>query len=173
MCDQSLLKFQVHTSAQTSLLTSEVYNGFSEWDGISSGVDVNVVMYASGMPSAGFYQVLGEEYSCGMLGKTVPRDASGNIVNLDSNWQSVTIYMNTDECAFSNADNPTKAARKTFLHELGHCLKLTHPIYGPSYALHWVEGYPMAVMNSGYEKNYVSFSVTDHDRMNLTAKWGK
>lgn len=173
MCDQSLLKFQVHTSAQTNLLTSEVYGGYTEWDGISSEVDVYVIMYTSGMPSTGFYQVLGEVYSSSMLGKTVPRDAEGNIVSLDSDWNSVTIYMNTLEEAYSKAENATQAARGTFLHELGHSLKLTHPAAGSSYALHWYNGYPKAVMNSGYSAVYASSSVTDHDRMNLVAKWGK
>ena len=74
-----------------------------------------------------FIIVTGKSYTDGTLGETIPRKADGSIANVDDNWAGVSIRMNTNSNAFSGASNPTTAAKKTFIHEVGHTLKLSHP----------------------------------------------
>ncbi|MCM1334164.1 MAG: hypothetical protein NC084_00815, partial [Bacteroides sp.] len=168
------LKFRIETSAQTELLSSDVYNAVSAWNGISSNVgSIGIAMAVPGMPTTGFCLVIGREYSDGILGQTVSRDSNGNIVSADSDWNSVSIYMNTSSTIFSGADNPTTAAKKTFIHEVGHALKLSHPINDARLSGHIYSGLPKAVMNQGLPNDYVSSTVASHDKENLKAKWGK
>ncbi len=174
VCNQNYLKFRVEQTAQTSLLTSTVYQSALNWSGISSNVGVGIAIYQSGMSSVGFYFVIGRVYDDGTLGETVPRDANGNITsNPNCNWKAVTIYMNTSASAFSGASNPTVAAQKTFVHEVGHALKLAHPVQNNSLLNHSYNGLPRAIMNSGYpDSEAVSSSITSHDIVNLRSKWG-
>ncbi|MDD6058895.1 MAG: hypothetical protein PUB97_00760 [Ruminococcus sp.] len=170
----SCLMFRIESSAQTSLLTNEVYQAAFDWNNISSYVGtIGIAMYAPGMPSTGFFFVYGKSFSDGTLGETVPRDASGNIVVANSNWRTVSINMNNSSSAFSGATNRTAAAKKTFIHEVGHALKLAHPIQNSQLSGHIYNGYPFSVMNQGYPNGYeVSSSVTNHDCRCLEAKWG-
>lgn len=174
VCNPSYLKFRIESTAQTSLLTSAVYQSAFNWDNISSKVSIGIAMYQPGMSSVGFYSVVGETYNNGVLGRTVPRDANGNITtDPNCNWKAVTICMNISSSAYSGASNQAVAAQKTFTHEVGHALKLAHPVQDGSLSNHIYDGLPRAIMNQGYpDSRAVSSSVTSHDKTNLTAKWG-
>ena len=138
-------------------------------------------MYTPGMPTYGFFPVYGDPNLGSTLGRTVPLDSSGNPVSADlaganSNWYSVRIYMNTSSSAFSGASNATVAAKMTFIHEVGHALKLAHPAKNKSLSGHNKgenKNLPLAVMNQGFPNgDEVSSTVADHDKENLKAKWG-
>ncbi len=173
-CNQSNLKLKIETTAQTALLTSEVYYAAFDWNDISSNVDVSVAIAYSGMPSlSGFYSVHGKTYSDGTFGETIPRDSNGNIVSMDSNWYSVSIYMNTSAAIFNN---DVEFATKSFVHEVGHALKLKHPTSNFNLTGHtYVGGYPKSIMNQNHpvdNKPWISPVVVQHDIDNLQGKWG-
>lgn len=168
------IKFVIDPSAQTSLLNSSVYQSAWAWNNISSEVGgIGIAMYTPGMPTYGFFPVYGKTYIDGTLGETVPLDSSGKAVSANSNWNSIKIYMNTASSAFSDSTN---AAKKTFIHEVGHALKLSHPAKSGSLSGHDKgenKNLPLAVMNQGFPNgDEVSSTVTSHDRENLKAKWG-
>ena len=168
------IKFVIDPSAQTSLLNSSVYQSAWAWNNISSEVGgIGIAMYTPGMPTYGFFPVYGKTYIDGTLGETVPLDSSGKAVSANSNWNSIKIYMNTASSAFSDSTN---AAKKTFIHEVGHALKLAHPAKNSSLSGHnkgEKGNLPLAVMNQGFPNgDEVSSTVTDHDKENLIAKWG-
>ena len=168
------MNFRIESSAITSLLTSEVYYSAYAWDNVSSHVGtIGIAIAALGMPSTGFFIVTGEPNNDGTLGETIPRRSDGSIANENENWASVSIVMNTKSDAFSGASNPTAAAKKTFIHEVGHTLKLAHPQKGYSISGHSYNGLPRAVMNQGFPNSTtVASTVVSHDRTNLIAKWG-
>ena len=176
------IKFVIDPSAQTSLLNSSVYQSAWAWNNISSEVGgIGIAMYTPGMPTYGFFPVYGDPNLGSTLGRTVPLDSSGNPVSADpaganSNWYSVRIYMNTSSSAFSGASNATVAAKMTFIHEVGHALKLAHPAKNKSLSGHNKgenKNLPLAVMNQGFPNgDEVSSTVADHDKENLKAKWG-
>lgn len=148
-------------------------SGAFDWGNISSNVSIGIAIISPGMPSLGFYSVIGKVYTDGTLGETVPYDSNGNITTLTGNFGKVTIYMNTNSNAFSGASNPTTAATKTFIHEVGHALKLAHPLNDSSVSNHIYGGLPCAVMNQGYPNSTsVASTVASHDIDNLKAKWG-
>lgn len=170
----SNMKYKVESSAITTTLTSSVYYSAYAWDDISSTVgSIGIAISVPGMPSTGFFGVLGQAYYDGTLGETIPRDSNGNIVGANNNWTSVSIYMNTASNAFSGAEDATEAAKKTFMHEVGHTLKLCHPANNSSASGHYYSGYPRAIMNQGFPNNTnVASAITAHDQENLRAKWG-
>ncbi len=177
LISQHNIKFRIESSAITSFLTSSVYYSAYGWSSISSNVgNIGVAIATAGMPTTGFVLVYGKNLNSGVLGETIPRDSSGNIVSMDSNWYSVTINMNYNTNAYSVASNPTAFAKRTFMHEVGHCLKLAHPQFGYGISGHTIMGYPYAVMTSGIPGSssypYVSANIEQHDRNNLIAKWG-
>lgn len=171
-CNQSNLKFRVESSARNSKLTSAVYSAGTRWNDISSKVDVSVVMATSGMPTTGFYTVYGTSYDDGTYGELISRNAQGKIVSMDSNWYMVEISMNNDPSAFSDSN----AARRTFIHEVGHALKLKHPSANFSLSGHtYYGGLPKSVMNQGppsSSKPWIATTVEEHDEINIIGKWG-
>lgn len=157
-----------------------------EWNHISSKVNVSIAYNSPGMPSlSGEMHVLGMYFSDERdFGGTLFYDKNGNLMDseLDSNanldWSVIRIYMNTNEKAFKNSScrDATEAARKTFIHEVGHALKLSHPKLNSNLTGHtYYGGRPQAVMNQDYPGAYnyaVSPTVTEHDKSCLIAKWG-
>lgn len=118
-----------------------------------------------------------------------PYDASGNLIdvnvdeNLDLDWAYVRIEMKVEPSAFYDTHNgllsPNKLitnARKTFLHEVGHALKLSHPKQNSTLSGHTVSnGRPYAIMNQGYVRSSsdaVAPDIAYHDKICLKTKWG-
>lgn len=61
----------------------------------------------------------------------------------------------------------------TFTHEVGHSLKLAHPVNNSSLSGHVYNGLPYAVMCQGMPNSTnVASTVSSHDKDNLKAKWG-
>ncbi len=64
-------------------------------------------------------------------------------------------------------------AKKTFTHEVGHALKLSHPIRNSNLANHIYSGLPRSIMNQGYPNSTnVSSTIVIHDVGNIVSKWG-
>ncbi|MBQ7131127.1 MAG: hypothetical protein IJO29_01010 [Oscillospiraceae bacterium] len=174
-CNQSSLGFVVYSSAQTTLLNyNDVYSKAFAWDGITDNVNIRIAMYSSGMPTSTFYGVIGKDLGTETLGRITAYSSSGATVSIDSYWHSVSITMNTSD-VFNNSSYPTQSAAKTFMHEVGHALKLAHPEQDSSLTGHTYEdGRPLAIMNQGFvEETYVPTTIATHDRQNLIAKWGE
>ena len=176
---------RLDSSAITSFLTyDDVYKYGTDWNGISSNVNVTVINYAPGMPTvAGQMFVMGKKLEAGALGLTVPYDSSYNIMydssgkeyEYHSDWSYVRIYMTTLDSSYSQVRYKTNTAKMTFIHEVGHALKLAHPIVDDD--LHDTGyGRPYAVMNQGCVDPsffpYVTGTVDEHDKECLRYKWG-
>lgn len=176
-------------TAQTELLTKEnVYNYATNWNNISSNVKVSVE-YQNGiiLKTDGKCPVVGMKFDDSTFGCTNPFDSSGNLLDttkgFNSNWSYVRIDMNVDPSVFIDIKNgpitPSKVitnARKTFLHEVGHALKLTHPEQNAALSGHTVSyGRPYAIMNQGYVRSSseaVAPDIAYHDKSCLKTKWG-
>ncbi len=171
-CNQSSIGFVVYASAQNSLLNyNDVYSKAFAWNNVSSKVSVRIAMYSSGMPTTTFFGVIGENLGSFYAGLTTAYDANGNGVSANSNWYRVTITMNTN--IFNNTSSSSQAAAKTFIHEVGHALKLCHPAEDPNLSNHIYNGLPRAIMNQGAPNDTnVPTTVVLHDKQNLMAKWG-
>lgn len=179
--DGAHIFLRITKSAQTDLLNyNDVYSHGCDWNGISSNVSVKIAYEQTGMPAFdGEMLVMGENLDDpGFLGVTYHYNIIGQNVSSGADWSYSTIKMNTSMTMYkdSGCRNATEAARMTFIHEVGHALKLSHPYQDSRYTGHtYYGGRPYAVMNSGYPGQYnnaVSPSITDHDRSNLIAKWG-
>lgn len=76
----------------------------------------------------------------------------------------------------SSVYNTSEMGIRVFRHEIGHALKMAHPIQNGSLKDHNYNGYPIALMNqksvNGGSTNVVSQWVTNHDKYNLIKKWG-
>lgn len=168
--------FKVHTSSITSLLTTNVYSQATNWGTYSSNVNVGIAFEVPGMPESSFKAHIygSSNMDPGVLGSTKGYNSNGFATGLGTNWASVTIIINTASSAFSGAESPSIAAKKTVIHEVGHCLKLAHPNCDENMDGHIYYGYPCAIMNQGYPDGYaVSAVIASHDILNLTDKWGE
>lgn len=176
------LVFLIVDSAKTNLLNSSVYNSATVWNNISNNVDVYV--YYDALPSPFPLDkiipmpVIGTQLEGNVVAQTIPHDKNGNVVSVNSNWMYVHIEMDTSPNAFSIASDPTAAAKKTFIHEVGHALKLEHPTKNATITGHSYNGYPYAVMNQNLPKSLggasqVASCPTWHDIECLTYKWGE
>lgn len=183
------IELYVLYTAQTELLTKEnVYDYATNWNNISSNVSVSVEYQNTGLPNSnGKWIVTGREFNNTNLGRTNPYDASGNLMDttegVNSDWSYVRIDINVDPGAFADIHNglitPSKLitnARKTFLHEVGHALKLSHPEQNSALSGHTVSsGRPYAIMNMGYVRSSsdaVAPDIAYHDKICLRTKWG-
>lgn len=180
-CNQSNMKFMVQPSAITSYFTSSMYRAGTRWNNISSEVNVSVAIWATGMPTTGFYSIYGgvldDPYT---FAYTNCYDPYGYIADFDAHWYYVGISMNTTNSRLVTgsgltASERTVAAQTTILHEIGHTLKLCHPAISRQLEGHtYSDGYPLALMNTGFPHLYecVSPNIEQHDKDNLIAKWG-
>lgn len=126
--------------------------------------------------------IVGKYYNNGLLGKTIPYGSDGLPLGNDNdgyevnaNWSYVQIIMNTNPDYFNMASDAAGAARMTFIHEVGHALKLCHPKKGTNIDRHTISGLPSAVMNQGLpgdQNGATSATITAHDKSCLYAKWG-
>jgi hypothetical protein len=193
------LNFAIMASAENSVLTLSLYQtGARSWNNISSRVRVNDI---TRMTAAEFnnqvgrgrsvVQVTGVAFAAlpgggTLLGRVVPTRESGATAGMDENWYDVRVEMNSNASVWSANGGTTAAirterARHTFVHEVGHVLKLRHPFAGDAshdISGHTIRGlnnwfYPRALMNQGFPNTAeVSPTITDHDRLNLRARWG-
>lgn len=175
----SYLMFMYSSSSTGGYYTGSVFGSITDWNGISSNVTVSMDQQAPGMPSNitnQFYHIYNEtmtnefDNNAGLLGFVHPIDASGTKVSMDSNWYKVSIYLNTTSYYITSSS----VAKGVFLHEVGHCLKLAHPIQSFYYHGTDYNGVPYAVMNSGtpYTNNASALTIQVHDMDNLRGKWG-
>lgn len=182
--------YRINSSAITDELTySNVYNVATEWNGISSNVRLSVVdasngyvptllnqIHINGEDSGGDYSVNGDTATIKFdSAETLFYDMDGNPAKpYESDVVYCDIVMNTWDKGSIMYHNFPEAARKTFLHEVGHSLLLSHPVLG-GYSGHTYAGFPLAVMNQGFPGDfpYTSSTITQHDKSCLIAKWGK
>lgn len=172
---------RISKSAQTDFLTSDIYRRARDWSGISSNVRVSVSFAINARTTIddGIF-VYGDNLGNYLLGYTTPYDSNGkpldtSIDGLIGDWAYADITMNTNSSAFSGASDPKLAAQMTFVHEVGHTLKLTHPFVSRGLGGHIKDGRPVAIMNQGFPGDYdgaVSATITTHDKSCLKAKWG-
>lgn len=189
--DGANILLRIGNSAQTDLLNyDDVYKYGFEWNHISSKVNVSIAYNSPGMPSlSGEMHVVGKYYPDNVTGETIPYDSNGNIMtkgagyDVNGNWARIIINMNTDSDLFNGTGIPKEAARKTFVHEVGHALKLCHPFTTSKEANHTYEVYiegkkyyaPKSVMNQGAPTKsnpQVASTVVAHDRSCIIEKWG-
>jgi hypothetical protein len=187
-------------NAQNSILTWDTYRGATiSWGGLSSNVRIGAVttmtttqFTASIKNNESIVPIIGTHYnnSGGVirLGRIVPRAQNGaEIANLDIDWHRVEIEINIDPTVWAHGGasvfEQSQRAHHTIRHEVGHVLKLAHPLCGLSpnaVAQHNVYGtttigtgwYPIAAMNQGFPNNVISANITAHDVLNLRRVWG-
>lgn len=183
---------RINSSARNEVLTfSDVYQYGTEWNGISSNVDLKVVNAGGGMPTIANQLNVDGAYlmdtSTGFVaGRTIPYDENGIRCDYSGgenlNWLFSKIEMSISAgpmAYYRYLEANREYAKKSFVHEVGHCLKLKHPDYVGTHPGHNYNGadggkYPLAIMNQGPSTSayYVSSTITDHDKSCLTAKWG-
>lgn len=163
-------------SAYTELLNPfDVYLHGESWNNISSNVKIMVLVESKGMPAYdNATRVVGSWDLGGATGETKFYDKNGNPVGINSDCAYSEITMNTHPDTYSVVGKKITSARKTFIHEIGHVLKLDHPKQSSLLEGHDIDGRPYAVMNQGLYYVYpdVSTTVTEHDKACLKAKWG-
>ena len=175
--NQTNLKFRIAQSAQTNVLTSSLYEHAKDWNNkhCSSCTHIKVseiILQPDYVPDmSGYCWVYGKDLrSRDIGGELIAYDANGNVTSATATWYDIEIVINNVSSYFSY--NAT-AMQKTFVHEVGHALKLAHPSTQPSYMGHPYAGLPNAIMNQGMpDSTCVSSTITAHDISNLRAKWG-
>ena len=190
--DTADFMLRINSSALNDILTYNTINKYAtEWNNISSNVYLKTYNPDYYLPTQtseiGVYgKDLGgvtEEPEPGHMvisfegGETHYYDMYGKRVHPDNNSVYCEIYMNTWDVGLSiyrKETNGVLAARKTFLHEVGHALLLDHPAIGSQYDDHTYSGRPYAVMNQGFlgKFDFISGSITEHDKSCLITKWG-
>ncbi len=181
--NQELLKLYVDSSALSNGYTMAIYRRVLEWNDISTGVEVSVIEYHTGMSDAGFFYIRGANISRAdgtkPLGETISYAYNSQgvftICSPDAEWKEIVIKINTDTTVFDNCTDSAQMRGKIVIHEVGHALKLAHPEQGNNIIGHIIPGgYAFAVMNQGDIVNQeVASEIVDHDRENLIYKWGE
>ena len=193
---QKDLCFVYLSSAVSEYFNKEIFDKIYYWNDVSSNVHVSVMSFAEYESSLNAQRnrpsvvtqtpyIIGKNTSelKGAYGKTMLYDAKGKLrtsdedvkANLNLDWSCVQIWLNTDSKVFASNPRPLDATQKVFLHEVGHALKLSHPVKDSSLEYHYIDGYPFSVMNQGlpYDYDRVCVMPTIHDRLNLIEKWGE
>ena len=119
--------------------------------------------------------VCGDDLGSGNYCETKYYRSNGTEVTGNEDYNYVIIKINSDPNAFKKARDETEAARKTLLHEIGHALKLNHPVKMNFLDGHDYDGYPLAVMNQKLpivSGDWISPRIEDHDKQCLIDKWG-
>lgn len=175
---------RIHSSALNNVYSfDDVYMYGEEWNKTSSNVDLYVMSVGESVSIVpNQINVIGENIKSAkgglILGIIDPHDRYGKECDVSDDWGYCDVKINNTSTAqnylFSKSD-PTTAARKVFLHELGHALKLAHPVQSTSHSgNNAYNGYPYAIMNDGSLDNTVcaSNTITAHDKSCVIAKWG-
>lgn len=175
------MQFMYSSSSLGGYYTSTVFGNITDWNSISSNVNLSLTYRAPGMPSSlcdQFYQIYNESmtylygfnFTSQILGQTCPTDVNGNSVSVNSNWYKVAVFLNTSSPYITSSAQ----AKKVFLHEIGHCLKLAHPVSNTTYHGTLYGGLPYAIMNQGIPASgtAVAPTIQQHDIDNLLGRWG-
>lgn len=174
---------RINSSVQNDVFTyANVFRYGTDWNNYSSKVQLGLVMAGPGVPTINNQLnvngvVLEDDGVEFVAGRMIPYDSNGYPCSANDNWSGCIIEINVSDSVINNykkSSNGIAAARKAFIHEVGHALKLSHPYNSSSYSGHNYSGYPIAIMNQGNpgSKNYISGTITNHDKSCLTAKWG-
>lgn len=183
---------RIEPSARNEVLTySNVYQYGTDWNGISSNVKLSVVTVGGGTPTIlNQLCVYGKDKGGAIIsdsdvdraifkaGETVFYDENAKVVDIYTNCVWSEIEMNTNEKIMiffeKRPDYAKPIFSKAFRHEVGHVLKLTHPLKNSNLHTDKYGGYPEAVMNQldpGSEE-YISSTITEHDKACLKKRWG-
>lgn len=180
---------RINPSACNRYLTiSNSYRYATDWNGISSNVKLSVINASPGMPSipnslaVNGVSIVAERGGV-VLGQVLFYDKNYNECDENTDCACSAIEMNISADAQGkynelgeNSKEANALAKKVFLHELGHALKLAHPVKSATHTgENAYNGYPYAIMNEGSLNDEVcaSDTITDHDKSCLIAKWGK
>ncbi len=176
---------RIHSSALNSVYSfDDVYMYGEEWNKMSSNVDLYVMSVGESVSiDPNQINVIGENIKSANNGLTLgiiePHDRYGKKCEVHDDWGYCDIKINNTYEAQNyllSKDDTTTAARKVFLHELGHALKLAHPVQSTTHrGNNAYNQYPYAIMNNGGLDGTVcaSNTITTHDKLCLIAKWGK
>lgn len=180
--DRADFVLRINSSAQNDVFNySDVYKYGTDWNATSSMVNLSVVM------AGGFTPTILNELNVdganlpisadGMIaGYTLFYDVYGEPINENCDCAFSRIQINTSNEALDYFRTSTRGklyAKTTFLHEVGHVLKLAHPIQDPTQSGHTLNGYPKAIMNPGKAGyyGYIGVKIEDHDTLCVQAKW--
>lgn len=177
---------RINPSAQNDVFTySDVYQYGTDWNSTSNNVRLSVIMVNSYTPTrSNEINVDGADLPVNAdvmtAGYTLFYNQYGEEVDANEDCVFSLIQINTSNAALDYYRSSTPAikksfTKKTFLHEVGHALKLCHPIRDPSYSGHtYNNGYPIAIMNQGKAGyyGYIGKKIEEHDKICVQAKWG-
>jgi len=145
------------------------------WNGVSRGVNITDVN--RGLSSGtNTIQVHGVWRRDGVLGYVDVYDSNGTFLtdttrNNNGDWHRAVVFMNTnhDDWLQGGVSNSvgTQRVRKTFIHEVGHVLKLRHPTCNSRAVMH--QGFPFVL---GGNNSLITPFRQHHDEINLRMKWG-
>ncbi|MCL2638401.1 MAG: hypothetical protein FWD48_08540 [Oscillospiraceae bacterium] len=171
------LRIGVNSSAMNSILTFNVYNSVTTsggWNNLHTPARIHIsnVIHLGAAPSATRdIDVVAWYYgSSNKLGEVVPYDSFGNVTGEWGNWSSAVIRMTDCTSIWGDggvsATIRTERARKTFIHEVGHVFRLSHPNCSN------ISG-PLAVMRQEAAdlSATTSATVVTHDENNIAARW--
>lgn len=184
---------RIESSARNDkvLTYSNVYQYGTDWNGISRNVKLSVVTVGGGTPTIlNQLCVYGKDKGGAITsnsdgyrvifkaGETVFYDENSKVVDIYTNCVYSEIEMNTNAEIMEFYENHLDYAKpifsKAFRHEVGHALKLTHPLQNSNLHTDKYGGYPEAVMNQGDpgSEKYISSTITEHDKACLKKRWG-
>ena len=172
------------------------------WNGISSKVKITHITDNNNLSTNAHVKVIRENLPEGMqgtirhidknTGRLTEFGVGADRTNVHSNWIGIQMFLSNSTRVWQEEPTPPYSqeaiakmrAQKTFLHEIGHLLKLDHPaiVYSgmPAISGHNIVDkytgafYPLAVMNGGRADKFdhIPLTVSQHDRSHLKRKWG-
>ena len=178
------IKLYVYPSAQNSVLTMDnVYNPIetvaASWNGFTvSGLTGTRTIRTITVVLSPFanVKVYGESFEPYLMPNGTQKFLGGFVNDgpldltwdkMDSNWTNISIYMNTHPGAWGGSgtllSTQQHIAMATFRHEVGHVLKLCHPVCNSKALMH--QGLPYASSNASDKMEF-------HDIISLINKWG-
>lgn len=177
-----ILRIAPSAYADTLLSENDFYLAY-DWNNVSSKVKLNLLYEAPGMPtSVSMISVVGEILPDGYVGVTRSYGVDGSRLKgdqgLNADWATVIIVMTRDTSQYDDVFSShlrKTAARATFVHEVGHALKLNHTLwYRENNVDHYIDGYPKAVMHKSVREDQpaLAYTVVKHDKDCLIEKWG-
>ena len=167
------LGYQIMSSAQNTVLTLWVYHE-AAWDFEEGGwnritktngtrmTNIEVMGSSGHIAPRTFLRVEGASLNPNIFGQTGGFNANNQAVAVTANWNSARITMNSNVSVWGPTSEALATrqvrAAKTFMHEVGHTLKLND-----------VSSNCTAVMRQAHVS---ALFVVNHDRNTLRAKWG-